>query len=288
MARDYANSKAPRKKKVRSTQTNDSNIASFIKLAIVFAIIILVVGGIWFVKAHSNKNQTSNQAKPVVKKELPIVDQRPKADPYEYRKLLESSEIKTDNKKTLSQNDKKVVNTPELIIDLNHKESRKEEAARAAAILNGSLNTSPEDKIHTVKIGQDDKIVMVDGTTFKADLTTSSKQTADQIEADPKYKADVIDNKVQKKAIEQQSSLGKSGQYLMQCAAFKSNDQAVSLKKKLDSKGQNARIIKAVVKDVTWYRVVIGPYASKNMAIDVLTKLKSTKVVNNCNVFLIK
>lgn len=166
---------------------------------------------------------------------------------------------------------------------MSRKESRQAEAKRAQDILNGSLNTPGESKVHTVKLGQDDKILMVDGTTFRAAETSSTKLTADQIEANPRYQKGSGKANTSTKL-----SLGTSGQYLMQCGAFKSFSQAVALKQKLEAKGQKVRIVNADVNKIIWYRVIIGPYATKNMAADVLTKLKSVKVVSNCNVFLIK
>ncbi len=283
MARDYANSKAPRRKKNPGAKKQEVGIASFIKLAVAVLVLVIVVGGLWYIKFQNKKNQSPSVEKTHQKTEIPIIDQRPKEDPYEYRKLLENTEIKTDNKKDKEIAIKKPIKTPELIIDMNHKESRQAEAERAQAILNGSLNTSQQDKVHTVKMGQDDKIIMVDGTTFKAQDNKVAKLTADQIEANPQYKRELNTQKKPSK-----SSLGASGQFLMQCGAFKSGEQALSLKQKLDAKGQKSRIISALVNNVTWHRVIIGPYVTKSMASDVLTKLKSDKVVSNCNVFLIK
>lgn len=284
MARDYANSRAPRKKRAGTSAKNNSTTVSFIKLLVAMVVLAIVIGGLWYIKSQNKRGEDSSLSKTPQKKDIPIVDQRPKEDPYEYRKLLESSEIKPANKPANNSSKKpSKVNTPELIIDMSRKESRQAEAKRAQDILNGSLNTPGESKVHTVKLGQDDKILMVDGTTFRAAETSSTKLTADQIEANPRYQKGSGKANTSTKL-----SLGTSGQYLMQCGAFKSFSQAVALKQKLEAKGQKVRIVNADVNKIIWYRVIIGPYATKNMATDVLTKLKSVKVVSNCNVFLIK
>jgi cell division protein FtsN len=73
--------------------------------------------------------------------------------------------------------------------------------------------------------------------------------------------------------------------YFMQCGAFKTNNQASVLQGKIASKGQRASIQKADTKNGIWYRVILGPYASKSIANEALTKLKSSKIVSSCNVY---
>ncbi len=348
MARDYVSSRAPGKKRAgKGRQKEETPVGFYIKLGFILLLIVTIVSGIFYLKFNSVK-PAKPDAKQNVTQETTAADRRPEKDPYRYRKLLESSEVKTGTSDQKRRNEQSYEShkRPDVIIDPKKKrETKAEEAARAQAILNGSLNTPRDDVTHTVKIGSNDDIIYVDGQktqTAAAGQTPgtantrveNSRTTAAQVEsgrasqqsqtgpsaassssktgnsskpaAAPDTKAKPVAGSSKPSASKQENSAAAATRkqdsragtaknnttkgteqnkvnFYMQCGAFKSPDQANRLRGSIQSSGYPSTVSKAVVNSVTWYRVIVGPYATKGMAEDVTRKLK--KVVNNCNIY---
>lgn len=351
MARDYVSSRAPGKKRAgKGRQKEEASVGFYIKLGFILLLIVTIISGIFYLKFNSVK-PAKPDARQNVTQETAAADRRPEKDPYRYRKLLENSEVKTGTSDQKRRNEQSYEShkRPDVILDPKKKhETKAEEAARAQAILNGSLNTPRDDVTHTVKIGGNDDIIYVDGQkvdgqkTQTAAVQTSgavntgvenSKTTAAQVESGrasqqsqtrpsaaasssktggsskpvvasetkPKPAAGNSKHSVPKQensaaAIKKQDSMVGTAKndtrkgaeqnkvnFYMQCGAFKSQDQANRLRGSIQSSGYSSTVSRAVVNSVTWYRVIMGPYATKGMAEDVMRKLK--KVVNNCNIY---
>lgn len=73
--------------------------------------------------------------------------------------------------------------------------------------------------------------------------------------------------------------------YLMQCGAFRTADQASSLKSRLAVQGQSAQIRAGSNTSGTWHRVVLGPYASRPAAEQALSRLKGAGTVQSCTIY---
>ncbi|WP_024872456.1 SPOR domain-containing protein [Tolumonas lignilytica] len=69
--------------------------------------------------------------------------------------------------------------------------------------------------------------------------------------------------------------------YWMQCGAFHTADQANSLRSRLAVQGQNAQVRDGGA----WHRVVLGPYNSRAVAEQALSRLKSAGTIQNCTVY---
>lgn len=54
--------------------------------------------------------------------------------------------------------------------------------------------------------------------------------------------------------------------YLMQCASFRSQEQADEMKAKIAFQGLEAQVRPSDGKNGRWYRVILGPYDSKRLA----------------------
>ncbi len=335
MARDYASSRAPRKKKGKAQSKSSSGM--YIRVVAILVVVLTAFATMLYFKFNAKpvqKVQQSASSTPSNKKD--VVDERPKKDEYKYRHLLENSEVKTDNNELKRRNEQSYASTkrPDVIIDPNKKkESRDQEAARAQAILNGSLNTPRGDITHTVKIQANDKIVVLDEKNNQIasshhSVSSDAKLSSAQIEArentsegdstksvssdsvlqtrnsqassketdNNKASSKVADNKSNNKNTASKADSNSSqadgkqakantANYFMQCGAFKKEQQAESLRKQISAKGYQVRISRVDVKSVTWYRVIVGPYATNNMVKDARVKIKSQKLANNCNIY---
>ena len=69
-------------------------------------------------------------------------------------------------------------------------------------------------------------------------------------------------------------SVGKQA-YILQVGSFKNSDDADRLRGKLILQGFQVNIGKTNIAKTTWHRVQIGPFASKKLAIEAKTQLKS-------------
>ena len=74
--------------------------------------------------------------------------------------------------------------------------------------------------------------------------------------------------------------------YMMQCGAFRTNDQATSMRLRLSGAGHAAQVSQGQVNGATWYRVVVGPFASKADAEGQRASMQSRHLVDNCTIWL--
>jgi cell division protein FtsN len=95
------------------------------------------------------------------------------------------------------------------------------------------------------------------------------------------YRKDLADKEVEQGEYE----VVDRGPWKMQCASFKSNDQAQALKAKIAFLGIESKVIKSQGKNGVWYKVILGPYKRKRSAEKDRHKLKRNKV-NYCQIWL--
>ena len=69
------------------------------------------------------------------------------------------------------------------------------------------------------------------------------------------------------------------GAYLIQLAAFRARQDAEKMKATLVIKGFDVRVTASAPGSNNWYRVMIGPYASKDRATQALGSLAKTQHV---------
>ncbi len=81
---------------------------------------------------------------------------------------------------------------------------------------------------------------------------------------------------VQKSPKPRPESQSSGRRYLVQVSSFRSHRDAETLKARLGLLGLRARVSKASIKGSTWYRVQLGPYASKSAMQDVRKQLASS------------
>lgn len=116
-------------------------------------------------------------------------------------------------------------------------------------------------------------------------VATKTKEKA--LPKPPKEKWTYVENLKTKQIEVGQYEVKENGPYKMQCASFKTNAQAESLKAKMAFVGVESQIQVAQGKNNTWYKVVLGPYARKREAEEDKHKLRNNKI-NGCQIWLWK
>ena len=95
------------------------------------------------------------------------------------------------------------------------------------------------------------------------------------------YRKDLAD-----KSVEQGTyKVTDMGPWKMQCASFRTNAQAETLKAKIAFVGLEAKVVKAQNKSGAWYKVILGPYKHKRAAEKDKHKMKNNHI-NFCQIWL--
>ena len=118
-------------------------------------------------------------------------------------------------------------------------------------------------------------------------VQTTKTKTEKQLPEPPKEKWTYVENLKTKQIEVGQYEVKENGPYKMQCASFKTNAQAESLKAKMAFVGVESQIQVAQGKNNTWYKVVLGPYSRKREAEEDKHKLRNNKI-NGCQIWLWK
>jgi cell division protein FtsN len=73
--------------------------------------------------------------------------------------------------------------------------------------------------------------------------------------------------------------------FMMQCGAFRTADQASTLRSRIAVQGQTAQVNQGNNASGTWHRVVLGPYANRPAAEQVLSRLKAAGTIQSCTIY---
>ena len=247
--------------------------------------------------------------------------ERPK-EKYDYMQLLESNEVVGETNdpkkadKTQKPHNAEIMDKPASTVDVR-RENKQEEAKRAQEILNGSLNTRDESvtvlndtpsspsapsgsglRSETVTVERPPKMKDSEAAlaeSRKADAERESRRLAEQRKAEADRRA--AEQKLaeqkriesekaasQKQQAAQSASAGQAGdgRVFLQCAAFKTAQQADALKSKLRAGGLPAFVQQANVGGAVWYRVKLGPYRSAATASKSSTAVVSSGIAGAC------
>ncbi len=140
---------------------------------------------------------------------------------------------------------------------------------------NNNSTTSKNENVAKVEVNhKSDEIKVLDPKTMKPQAKHDSNKPVEN-----KQNKTVVQN------VEAKKNANSSVSFFMQCGAFKSNEQAQTIRSKIAAKGQTAMVQKASTANGIWYRVILGPYTSQSLANDAFSKLKAAKVVTSCNIY---
>ena len=73
--------------------------------------------------------------------------------------------------------------------------------------------------------------------------------------------------------------------YMLQCGAFRGADQAESMRLRLGQQGNSAQVQRGQTATGTWYKVILGPFASRADAESKRSALQSKNQVQSCTIF---
>ena len=94
----------------------------------------------------------------------------------------------------------------------------------------------------------------------------------------PKKEVIVKEYEVKTRAREEQMGKNKKTSYILQAGSYKDFEEADSLKAKLALMGIEAKIQKAKVESVTWYRVKIGPFTQLESVNSTMSRLQKNGI----------
>lgn len=81
------------------------------------------------------------------------------------------------------------------------------------------------------------------------------------------------------------SSSSDTKRYVMQCGAFRTPEQANTLRSRLSASGQSSQIKQVSSASGVWHRVILGPYASRSSAEQALSRLRSAGAISTCTIY---
>lgn len=337
--RDYVRNSTPSKRKATPNKNGNGrrpvkggNQGSPFPLVRAALAAVLVIGFGFFLYhiSGSSEEPIPGTAENSQAKNVPIEQQRPAKEEFDYMQLLQNKEV------PVTLPDGEVVADPSkdpqlLAHQQKMQEQLQAQAARAkqlAAQQNGQLpQSADDDDIPSSKPIQQKN----NPTEIVRSAATATSTSEPDNSRKPRSFADVIANESAKKKTvttqaeaqpvtkavkERDEALAMFGKprsyadevgaekktstpaasmptaavsdgkrYMMQCGAFRTPDQANSVKSRIAVQGQSAQVHQIVTTTGTWNRVVLGPYPSRAAADQTLTRLKSSGAVSNCTIY---
>lgn len=325
--RDYVRNPKPRTAKGRGGSRGRANSNPPVPIGkIVIALVFLAgFGGfLYHISGSSKKDDTVAQTQTSETKPIPIEQQRPAKEQFDYMQILQNKEV------PVVLPDGSVVADPSTDPQLlehqqNMQETLRQQQERAkqlAAEQNGKLPNATSDLSAATQAGSTKGIVSattphpVTATTTASIATTRPKaeETAKSDPRKPRSFATVIATEAAKKQQATQKDQKERDQilamfsqnakpattaasrtataepasghrFMMQCGAFRTSEQASALQARINSQGQRASVRQGASASGVWNRVMLGPYASHSAAEAALAQLKGSGTVGNCTIF---
>jgi len=128
---------------------------------------------------------------------------------------------------------------------------------------------------------KDNQPLPIETQPIKPNNKTSEAKLPEPPKEKWSYRKDLADKEVE----QGEYKVVDRGPWKMQCASFKSNDQAQALKAKIAFLGIESQVAKSEGANGVWYKVILGPYKRKRSAEKDRHKLKRNKV-NYCQIWL--
>ena len=269
MTQDYVRTTRPARKRKPASRTASGRRPPpprFPLVRVVLAAALVIGFGIFLyvLKGSSGDPQPSGKVAPVVKP-IPIEDQRPAKEKFDYMTLLENKEVNVDLPSGATPTD--------LSID---PEQRKRLLAQQQLLEQQRLKAQQQSGALTTPDGQP-----VPAGTVAPKLSEPERAAA--LLAGQIVPFASSDSKPATTAVPSSTSSG--GRVMMQCGAFRSADQAASMKLRLSQQGQGAQVQQTQLATGTWHKVVLGPFASRADAERKKAELQSRHKVDSCTLW---
>lgn len=255
MSQDYVRKARPArpKRKPASRPGRQPARAPFPVFRAVLALVLQIGFGVflYILKGSAGEPKPEPAAAPQAKP-IPIEDQRPAKEKFDYMTLLENKEVNVELPSGAEPTDFSV--DPEQqkrLLAQAEAEKKKLEQARLKAQQQSGAAVLPQSDAE------------------RAAALLAGQPVSEQPTATPA------------------ASTAPAGRgYLMQCGAFRTNDQAASMKLRLAFQGHSAQVQQGQVNGSTWYKVILGPFASKAEAESQRAAMKAKHLVDNCTIWM--
>ena len=297
MNKDYVRttSRPPRKRKPtgRSGSGAQPTRAPFPVVRAVLAVALVIGFGVFLYLLKGHSSTPADTAKPkAMTKPIPIEEQRPGKEKFDYMTLLENKEVNVDLPSGATPTDLSI--DPEqqkrILAQQAAIEQQRLKAQQLSDLANPTAATTPAGT-STTATGTSTTNEAA-GTPTKPKLSESERAAAllagqivpfssleDSKPAKPKTAT------ASTTATSTTSSTPNRG-YLMQCGAFRGAEQAESMKLRLSMQGSGAQVQRGSTASGTWYKVLLGPFASRAEAERQLAHLQSKRIVEHCTIWM--
>lgn len=266
MTQDYVRTTRPARKRKPASRTASGRRQpppAFPLVRVVLAAALVIGFGIFLyvLKGSAGDPQPSDKVAPVVKP-IPIEDQRPAKEKFDYMTLLENKEVNVDLPSGATPTDLSI--DPEQRKRLLAQQQLLEQQRLKALQQSGAL-TTPDGKpvpVGTVtpKLSEPERAAALLAGQIVPFASTEAKPATSAVP----------------------SSTTSSGRVMMQCGAFRSADQAASMRLRLSQQGQAAQVQQSQTATGAWHKVVLGPFASRADAERKKAELQSRHLVDGC------
>lgn len=343
MTKDYVRSgsrPAARKRKTTGRNSRPAPRAPFPVFRAVLALALVIGFGAFLliIKGKSGEPKTVAQTTPAAKP-IPIEDQRPAKEKFDYMTLLENKQVNVDlppgtqpkdfsvdpeqQKAILAEQKKQALLKAQQATQLGDQGddgdvgpatasslentttgqtpptakpvTPRNESERAAALLGGqpiaTANRRPATPTPTVQretVAQHETVARETPVrvTPPAHDNDAARAAALLAGASVPARTPVTPSPAAPSASANATTAPAGRSYMMQCGAFRTNDQATSMRLRLSGAGHTAQVSQGQVNGATWYRVVLGPFASKADAEGQRASMQARHLVENCTIWL--
>ena len=295
MNKDYVRttSRPPRKRKPtgRSGSAQPTR-APFPVFRAVLAVALVIGFGVFLYLLKGQGNDAAEDTKPkAMAKPIPIEEQRPGKEKFDYMTLLENKEVNVDLPSGATPTDLSI--DPEqqkrILAQQAAIEQQRLKAQQASDLANPTAATSPTGT-STTATGTSTTTEAA-GTPTRPKLSESERAAAllagqivpfSSLEDSKPAKPKTATGSTTATSTSSTPSRG----YLMQCGAFRGAEQAESMKLRLSMQGSGAQVQRGSTASGTWYKVLLGPFASRAEAERQLAHLQSKRIVEHCTIWL--
>lgn len=308
MNKDYVHNSRPARKRKPVGRSGASKPiqAPFpvFRAALALALVIGFGVFLYFIKGTAGTPADSAKAKPIAKP-VPIEEQRPSKEKFDYMTLLENKEVNVDLPSGASPTDLSI--DPEQQKRMQalqqqaeaqrlkaQQESDGEHPLGSPTAQTGTTATQPGTPAGTTtatgtgtatkpKLSESERAAaLLAGQIVPFSSLEDSKSSKPQAAVENKPKGTVENRPGSATSTSSTPNRG----YLMQCGAFRSAEQAESMKLRLSMQGSGTQIQRGNTASGTWYKVLLGPFASRAEAERQLSHLQSKRIVEHCTIWM--
>lgn len=278
MTQDYVRTTRPSRKRKPAGRSGSNRRAAppafpIVRVVLAAALVVGFAIFLYVLKGSAGDPQQATKAAPVVKP-IPIEDQRPAKEKFDYMTLLENKEVNVDLPSGATPTDLSI--DPELQKrllaqqQLLEQQRLKVQQQSGAPILDGTQPAPGTTTAPAPKLSESQRAAALlagQVVPFSSLQESKSGGGAPVTEAKP--------------ATTTSASRG----YMLQCGAFRGADQAESMRLRLGQQGNSAQVQRGQTATGTWYKVILGPFASRADAESKRSALQSKNQVQSCTIF---